>query len=280
MLNILQRAYGKDNFSKLYKTIGSVELKIDVDLVMCDIKKFIQLGLSTRNKVNKDNYKILVDKLEKLLKLVSTDNCLRLNWNMSRGKFYTEPIELYSDIVYGFDMCNYIKVDDEHQICVIDTDTMANLIAFEYVAYDLGETHESIEEMLKNEHVIGVNDPEVIKNYFSDDVCGPYLLSKSLRAEKCFYISDGKINSYFCDKEFSGKSVREPVAHSCKYANFIIADAILGEHKDKKDMYILSVGENKITALIKKGTKEIFSDDVAVRVFGRMFRATPEIKIY
>lgn len=288
MTELIQRKY--PSFSHVVSKLDTTYININSDLIMKDVEK-LELALKKSKSYNKTNIKALITYLNKILKCLNENMELELAWNISSDvdiiKSY--PVSLVCEEAYGINTCNYIEVSPGVKIVDIDTTVLANMIAFEFMFKDLGDTHNSIEKLLRECGVTGIEDSKILTDYLKTIYTNGAIfeLSKTLKIEDSPYKirEDNTIQDYFNTKIFKANTYRDVVNHSCEYANTIVLSNIFKEAiKYKLDFKLLCLSSTRIQFEIKEFPDESIRDtiigDVIIRVFGRRFKVCNKVKIY
>lgn len=288
MTELVQHRY--PSFSHMVSKLDTTSISVNADLIMKDIEKLEQ-ALKKSKSYNKTNIKAILEYLKKILRCLNENAELELAWNVDNNTdiIKSYPVSLVCEDTYGINTCNYIEVNPGVKIVDIDTIELANIIAFEFMFRDLGDTHNSIEKLLKNCGVTGIEDSKVLTDYLK--TLHPngaiFELSKTLKIDDSPYKirEDNKIQDYFNTAIFKASTYREVVNHSCEYANTVLLSNIFKETmKYKLDFKLLCLSPTRIQFELKEFPDESIRDtiigDTIIRVFGRRFKVCNKIKIY
>lgn len=195
-------------------------------------------------------------------------------------KFY--PVEIMSYPEYDIYAADYIQLTNEVMIHV-EYKQLADIIAFELMCRDLGETSDSIEDKLKDIGIIKIHNCEELTKYFEDS---PYQLSKILRVGESPYLNSNKkmIYDYF-GNVFKADRYYEVVRSSCRYAMSFVVESILSKIVPiGLKVHIASVDETGIYLVADKSVEQtitrIVSESVNVRSLGRQFEVQPSITVF
>lgn len=286
MIELTQHGVDQKELMSPFNKLGELTININVELIKNDINRLkVELN-STKNKINKVNINALISHLNKLLKYVDEDGHLELCWDTSGKKSetpYTYPISIVNEPLYKVSTANYIELEDGEKLIEVNLSEIADMLAFEFMFKDLGETHDSIEELLNGCGIAGLVSNAVLINYFKETGDDLFRLSKSMKIDECPYASaeTKKVTDYFHTKEFKASEYRDVIDYSCRYASTIIASDILREAAHfKKEVKLLEVDALTIAFIIKADDEFDINkliDQVSLRVFGRKFLVNTKI---
>lgn len=288
MVEIEQRKIPDDLLISPFNKEGFIELKFNKSLIQKDIGKLEnELKLNRyKNKYDKENLKRATKYLNRIIKKLDNEHKIEICWNMEDNVPDTYPISFIKEPLYGVNTCNYLEIKDNEKIVEIETKSLADLIAFEIMYKDLGESHDTIENLLYNCGIIGYEKADPLLDYFKENNDDIYELSKTMRIEDTpyMYLESKKVHDYFYITEFNGKEYRDVVNFSCKYANAIIMNSILNNGATKgKLIRPLMINATSIAFITDieytDDINEVLIGDISVRIFGRRFRIEPEIQI-
>lgn len=182
----------------------------------------------------------------------------------------------------GISSTDYIKVPSDSSLVSIDYSRLANILAYELMYREYGETNRSIEDKLKDVGVIVTYPDTLLLDVISDDT--PYFDSKIFKVSSSPYYSneDEEVYEYFQGKSFSTKYYAEPVSYSCKHALSFILDELLTKWAGASlQVTLCSINDTSIKCLVKNEEKEEFtalsSGVTTIRLFGRLFDTSPDI---
>ena len=287
MIEIIQQKVPVNTLSGTFTKMDEVAINVNVELIKKDIERLKVMRSEPKNKYDAANIKGLIAYLEKLFKNVFEDSTFELCWEVKDNLPQSYPISLINEKAYGIDISNYIEVAENEKLVQMDMTDLADIIAFEIMARDLGETHESIEELLKDCGIIGFEPASLLTNFFKENGDRVYELSKSMKiGETPYYSYDTKkVHDYFSSKEFKTKEYREVVEYSCKYANTIIANTIVKNSLHCNiDIKLIIVNATNITFIVNAtdevNIKNSIIEEISVRAFGRRFKIEPDIQIF
>lgn len=284
MIEIVQQKLPKNTLCGNFNKIDEVELHMSKDMITKDINRI--KSLKPINKYDKENIKALKNYFNSILKNINDESIFELCWNTDKDLPYSYPINLINEDIYNINICNYIELNTDQNLLEINIKHLADIIAFEIMIRDLGETHESIEELLKDCGILGYQSSKLLTDFFElngDDV---FNLSKSMKIDDTPYYSfeTKKVHDYFSSKEFNKKNYREVVEHSCKYAATIIANTLLkNAFTHSIDMKPIILSSTTLAFIINNSDNETIRkkilDEISVRAFGRRFIIEPDIQI-
>lgn len=287
MIEIIQKKISKQTLMNPYNKMEEISVSVNRDLINKDISRLKEMLDDTKNKYNKKNIKALISYLNKLLKSILDDSTFEMCWNTDKDIPYTYPLNLINERLYGIDICNYIEVEEDEKLVQMNMTSLADIIAFELMSRDIGETHDSIEELLKDCGIIGFEPASLLTDFFASNGDNMFELSKSMKIEDTPYYSfDNKtVHDYFSSKEFKTDKYRDVVSYSCKYANTIIANSIIKNCLHSNiNIKLLMLNATDIVFIVKD-TDEVnikgnIIEEISIRTFGRRFKVEPDIQIF
>ena len=295
MIHLVQHKSPKANLCANYMKVDEIAVKFNKELIDKDIDRLSKLMTEATNKRNILNYKTLIAYLKKLSRKIGANGTFDMCWNTSvkDGLPYTYPLKFINESLYAVDTCNYIELGTDEKLVEIINRDMADLIAFELMYQDVGETHDSIENILSSCGIIGVEDSSILDKYKD----GMFELSKSLKIDESpyKYYETHKISDYFHTKEFDCTRYKDVVSYSCKYANTIVGNNII-DNCEKNGLVCEMLTLSPTTVAFKLHRQEDkdgdtngyidnldietkILDDIVVRAFGRRFKTRPQITI-
>lgn len=288
MIQLLQRKATNNELNSNINKLESMLVDMDKNMVIHDINRLKSELDITKNKYNRENIKSLIKYLEKLVRLTDDDGKIELCWDVKKDDIpSTYPIRLINEELYKIDICNYITVSSDEYILNVDLTDLANIIAFEFMYKELDETHESIEELLKDCGIISAEDPLVILNKFKENNDNVFELSKSMKVSDTPYMSvdDLELHDYFNTKVFKTDRYKEVVEYSCKYAATLIANRLLQNLNLNRIKYkLLAINPTNIVLIIDKiENKEDYTnflESIIIRVFGRKFEVKAKLELF
>ena len=281
MIEMIQYKPSSTELCGSINKLNEMSITMNKELILKDIDRLSNEIKTTNNKKNKENLKALVAYLKKILNNMQEDSTFELCWVTDTSIPYTYPLELIHEPLYGVNTRNYIEIESGEHLIEIDLKDLADLIAFEFMFKDLGETHESIEELLKDCGIISFEKATLLTDTFKNNGDDIFELSKTMLIEDCPYLSfeDKTISDYFHSKKFKGESYREVISYSCRYANTIIANSIVKNYLHKnQEIKLLAIDPTSITLVIA-GDSEVNIDEISIRIFGRQFLIEPKVTI-
>lgn len=269
-----------------YSKLDTVKIKLDKSVINKDINRLNTYLQDTKNKYNKDNLKALIKYLNK----IENKNNLEICWNLRDDIPYSYPVTFINEPVYNINTCNYILLDKTESLVEIDLSDLAEIISFELMYEDLGESHASIERKLTNCGILGFENQEhlmnVIRENNKESRESVYELSKKLKISESPYFSkqDKTMYDYFLNKQFKVDNYKEVVDYSCKYASAIIMNDILkNANKLKVSLQPIEIDGRKIVFIINEHDinklEDRILDDISIRAFGRQFLITSSVSI-
>jgi hypothetical protein len=297
MIQIYQNKYLISDLKSLFIKGNEVTVKMNRDIIQKDLDRLELLNSEANNKYNKNNIKVLIKYIKKLIKGLNDDDTFEMCWELKDGIPASYPIQLINEPDYELDICNYIEVEPGCKVVSIDTTDIANVIAFDEMYRDLGETQESLEEAFKKCGITIIEKGSIIQDYFNRLNVKPYYLAKTgFKVSSSPYISfeTKNIHDYFYSKEFDSSYYRDVVSYSCRAANAVLMKELntrLTSNNDKNKereiiVKVLAVNDTNLTFMVSGNAvnsidlKEIVSDSICIRIFGRRFSFNPNVIIY
>lgn len=287
MIEIVQQRVPANTFANTFTKMDEVSINMNKELIQRDIDRLKEMSENPKNRYDAANIKALITYLNKLLKNILEDSTFEMCWEIKDNLPDSYPIRLINEKAYGIDICNYIEVSENEKLVQLDITSLADIISFEIMARDLGESHESIEELLKECGIIGFEPASLLTDYFKENEDNVYKLSKSMKIGETPYYSyeDRKVHDYFSSKEFKTKEYRDVVEYSCKYASAIIANTIVKNSIHCNiDIKVVMLNATNITFIVNDtdefNIKNNIIEEISVRAFGRKFKIEPDIQIF
>lgn len=196
---------------------------------------------------------------------------INLRWGFIEGILKSTPIQLFDIPYYNINFTKYLILKED--IIKIDLHELADIIAFELMHRDLGETHESLEEKLKDVSIIRTHDSELLVRHFKDS---PYKLSRELKIEKSPYIDYNNTNilEYFLSRRFNLGYYKNVISYSCRKAMSLI----VGNYASRKSgIKLYSLSDTYI--YISNIPIDLVSDSISIRAIGRLFEIKPKLSV-
>lgn len=289
MIELTQYKLNSTDLCGAFTKLGEISVTMNKDIIKKDIDRLKAEMAATKNKYNKLNLEALVTYLTKLHKNIDSESNFELCWNISKKDDlpYTYPVQLVNEPLYKINTSNYMEVGEKEKVVEIDLTDLADIIAFEFMYRDLNETHDTIEELLKDCGIIGYQKSNLLTDFFKENGDHMYELSKTMLIEDSPYKSHEThmIKDYFYSKEFKSKSYRDVVDYSCRYASTIIANSILKNSTHHGiDVKLIMTNATTITFIANIDDEfniyESLLGEISVRVFGRRFMIEPKISVF
>lgn len=288
MIELIQHKVTNSELSNNINKIEEIEVNIDKNMVEHDINRLKKELDKSTNRYDKANIKALIKYLEKLLKNTNEDGVLEICWNNSKdGIPVTYPIKIINEQLYKVDISNYVATASNENIICIDLTELADIIAFEFIFKELGETHDSIEGLLDKCGILSFEDSSILTNRFKENNDKMFELSKDMKVSDTPYMSseDYELHDYFHTKKFKVNTYKEVVEYSCRYAATLIANNILNNLNTNNINYkLLAINSTNIVFIIdkleNKEDYQSFIDEVSIRVFGRRFIVNTKVEVY
>lgn len=288
MIELIQHKVTNSELSNNINKLEEMEVNIDKNMVEHDITRLKKELDNSTNRYDKANIKALIKYLEKLLRNTNEDGVLEICWNNSKdGIPATYPIKIINEPLYKVDISNYVATAANERVICIDLTELADIISFELIFKELGETHDSIEELLDKCGILSFEDSSVLTNRFKENNDKMFELSKDMKVSDTPYMSseEAELHDYFHTKKFKVNTYKEVVEYSCRYAATLIANNILNNLNTNKINYkLLAINSTNIVFIIdkleNKEDYQSFIDEVSIRVFGRRFIVNTKVEVY
>lgn len=280
---LYQNTFKIDNVINMANSEAKVEIDMDKSLMLEDLEAYRErLKRKHLNKYDRENILGISKYIEKLAGAVNEDSILEIKWGLSDKLNIpiTKPLILYKEKLYSFDAMSYMMIKPGMTYVDVNLSSLADLISYDMIFRELGESNAKMEELLENCGIICSNDSDIITNYFSSKGYRPYEDSKVLKVSDSPYLVRDKkaIKDYFGTRSVKADSYRDIVEYSCIMAASIVADNVLknaiNKHTSVQMVSILPT----CVRFIMKGvfTEDYILEDIVgkidVRVFGRRFR--------
>ena len=295
MIAIYQNMEDRGIEEVTFRELEEASFNINRELIESEIIRLTRESETSKNRYNLANIKALKRFLNKILKNMGDGNSLEICWTVKDRIASAYPIEMISEMLYDVDISEYVEIKDE-KLLLVDISKVSEIIAYQFVFRELGETNKSIEEKLNDTSLVSVNVSDSITSIIDKDIM---LISKELKIGDSPFISydRGTIKGYFGFKEYpivkeikaSGKHInntyREVITDSCREVATIIASSIIKTLSDRGvDFRLINVNEAKISMIIDKNIEndaiKDYIDNIEIRAFGRRFKVEPKIEIF
>lgn len=287
MIEILQHSVDDSILLAPYNKMDDIPLNMNKDIIIKDKNRLEEMLKAPVSNTDAINIKALIKYLNKLIKILDKDKNFELAWGVKNGLPVSYPLPLITEKAYGIYTANYIEVDEDEHIIEMNLHNLADLIAYSFMSRDLDETHDSIEELLKDCGILGIEDSNLILNHIAENGDTPYEFSKSFKIGNTPYYSydTREIYDYFHSKKFHTDKYREVVDYSCRYATTIIMNSIIENSAhlgiNVKPIVINTTNITFITnAKDELNIKNELIDEISIRIFGRRFKVEAGIEIF
>ena len=289
MITIQQTGCSMTGLGDLVSRYSRAKLSMNEVAIRDDIEK-LRDKLKTNGiaKQHHKNIQQIIKYLERLIMEIDDEGNLELTWKYTKGKLSCSPISLANCQPYNIRATDYINTGDE-TLTLIDYKDVYEIIAFEMMHRDLGETHESMEEHLKDIGVLSISPANKITDLFDGE--SPVSMSRYMRIGSSPYATDnGKLSwDYFYSAGGEQTAFKSHTYKECTDRTFDIITLILTKSilsnlfkcgvtaevcaVDTDGMFILT--DKDISSSLGK-----YLDTVVVRVFGRKFEVCPKIRTF
>lgn len=295
MIEIMHRAPAQEERTYIIaKHDEPYTLYINTDLLKADMSKYKNEVGKTDNKIDNNNLKNIVKYIDRAYKMVDkATSTIDISWYAGEdGLPKAYPVQFVHEPIYKFNMCNYIELEKYQRLVSINIKELNDVIAYEFIHRDLGETHASIEELLHDCGIISNSDIKMLHNRITEESPDFYSLAKSMMVGETIYLNMEKqqLYDYFNSKVFDYKYkktyYKDVLKYSCKYAMTLVANSILKKAIDAgKKLHIISISDTEVNIIIEdtnispESFKENLMEDITIQIFGRKFRVEPSIEI-
>lgn len=283
----IQQDFSLNELNNLLLKYGDTELSFNKQIIRDDIARLKKelatidgtkkLGAIRQAKINS-----AIAYLERIL-AKAENGVVKINWSINDNTLKSYPVEMKSIPEYKIYSTDYINLCHEKMV-YLDYKELADIIAFEIMYRDLGETHQTMEDKLADIGIVSITDSSKLTEHFIDS---PYELSRIFKAEDSPYLVEGKgkILDYFGNKEFDSNSYREVVSYSCMSAMAFITEALLHKCYTLGIRFKLcGVYDTGIYILIdntdESDIQEKLHEAVYIRTFGRKFEVKPKMQVF
>jgi hypothetical protein len=288
MIELLQYKVNEHELTNQYAKLGEIQLSLNRELIEKDIARLRNEMAISKNKYNIANIKSLIAYLQKLLKNVNDESIFEICWDTDKLKLpYTYPLNLINEPLYNINICNYIELCNNEKLVELDLTDLADIIAIEFMFKDLGETHDTVEDALKECSIVGFTESTVLTDRFKENNDKMYELSKTMRIGETPYMSldTKKVHDYFYSTEIKTKDYKEVVEYSCRYATTLIANDILKNSIHSSiDIKLIMLNATEIAFIVNAGNevdiKGKLINNISIRTFGRKFLIEPKISVF
>lgn len=269
------------------KVVGTeLSIRINKELVQQDINRLESLK-GTIGITDDTNINVLIRTLKKMIKSVDDEGSIELCWNKHKDRIIESyPIRMFNEVPYGINTCNYIELNPGENLIMINVQDMADLIAFEFMYEDLGESHESIETLMKDCELLGYNSASVLIDKFKAEKDSMYYLSKVMKISECPWVdtSNKVVYDYFNTAKFKADSYNKVVEYSCIFASLVIANNLIKKCiKSGTKFRLVMVTATTIGIIVEtEGRVDIKNellDSIAIQIFGRQLIVNADIQI-
>lgn len=284
MINIQQNTRVTELKGLLLK-YGTTVLNVDREEIgrlirNIEIKTKSLVGIQT---INLEYMEEVREYLEWLIS--DEDNYVRITikWGLDEDGILKRSMVEAEYIKNGRDrVCEDSIIDlRKDRLVFINYKEVADLIAFELMHRDMGETHTSIERKLGEVGLVTIRESNVITRHFKES---PYELGRDLYILSSPYIeyNNNTIESYF-SKQFEVEEIkkyRDVVEHSCTSALTLIVESILKNNtQEKEKIRLCGVSGTSISVATSESNVAKLNKSVNIRVFGRRFESYPIITV-
>ena len=269
------------------------EVEADVAKVKADIEKLKKLKSDVKNRINEKNIDICIKELERLEKLIDKEtHKIEIGWSTKDGLAYSYPFNMITDRGYEIDCEKYFKAGEKQKLLELDYSQLSQIIAFELISEELGESIESIDELTETAGMGSINEASMLTDNFEDDMIelskvfkigiSPYITGDKEYIEDYFNRKKFKLKTYFKfkhDKE-AVESYRDVVKYSCKYALSVIAATMIDKilSLGYVGVKLIGISDSKILFVYEDkedvgyDLKDYIDNDIVIRSFGKLYR--------
>lgn len=258
---------------------GKSTLKIDVDLVLKDIKSLENSISTCRNKISVANMKNIIEYLNKLLSTLDRNNNLKLSFSHNNEILISKPVNMEHFEQYGVRMRDYVILGNGSFVSV-EYPYIRDIIAFELMHIDLGYDMDRIENDLGDLGIIYSYPIDRLLSLWEGE-CEPYKDSLVMAVGDSDYVDthENVIYDYFQKYKYDKKKYYTVVEESCKRVVTSIIDRLLRRVSIGLKYRICEVTNNGFTLYALDNVNSIIdelSDTICIQCVGRKFEVKPK----
>jgi hypothetical protein len=289
MIEITQREI---NISPVVKYLtdrsGRFSVKLNRELLERDRDRFKESIDGTKNKISKKNLKAIVAYYDKLIRELDVNSLLKVHWVKSKSNLVElKPVEFVDVEAYGVRISNYIELSCNQKMVSVDIEDLADILSFEFMYRDLGESHRSVEKLLKDCNIISIDSADKLIKFFEKNGDKLYESARHMKIVDTPYrlMDSEEISDYFKTREFRSKTYNEVIEYSCKYAALAVMGSILHRFDARRiKPKVVTINQKKIQLIIEceecsSVELERTIPDIVIRTFGRKFKLSRKVEI-
>lgn len=284
----IQQDFSLNELNNLLIKYGDTNLSFNAQAITEDIRRLekrleeIQERKIPNKEVHKKNIGNIIAYLNRIIKKAG-DKSIKINWSLNDNIVKSYPIEMKSIPEYGIYTTDYINLENNKMV-YLDYAELADIIAFEMMYRDLGETNDTIEDKLSGIGILSISESSELTKYFTDS---PYELSKLLRVASSPYLVPGenKMVDYFGRKTIDTDRYREIVSYSCRCAMAFIVEALMKKASSNGlKIRLCGVFDTGVCLIVPEKENVDIQKEVAeavyIRTFGRKLEVKPKVQIF
>lgn len=279
------------DLERLLNKYGTTSYALDEPLIEDDIRRLGSRLRDVQCPVSKRNIKGLQRNLRKLLKKSRQSDKLDVKWRLEDGRIVGTPRQMIQSIKYHVRPMDYIKKEDG-AIMHLDYSDLLDIMGFEMIHRDIGETRDGLEKKLRDIGIIAVYDGKIMLDILNKKVKPGirfYDMARAVSVRDTDYmeVSGNKVYTYFGEEQPIGDGLYKSVLDkSADTATALILQNILTKINSTRGGNVLVYGvfTGHLYLAMPGGRNEdleqMMSESVMIRALGRKFETFPKIQIY
>lgn len=272
----------KQKAGNLFNKLSSSQFTFNTQLIKDDLARLNKLLTGDISDIRKNNIELTTSYLKRLLAKAEKGD-IKLSWVYHDNKLSSHPIEMASIKNLSVESVDYITIK-QGKMVYVDYIKMCNLIAYEIMYKDYGDSFSTLENKLSNLGIITVYPYTTLENIVPNDV---YDMSKVMKVEESPYLmhGDSGMCTYFGAEVRDKTYYRDVVDISCREAILIILTSLLLKLQDLSIKFNLcGLSDSGFYLLLdcsdEYNIEHLVKENVIVRAFGRKFEVEPSVQIY
>lgn len=279
----------KGEFIGVKSTKG--EVKIYPEAIDYDIDRYSEAYDKAKGRINRRNIASIQKHLGEIRSNIR-GGTVALEIGIEDSIIKTTPL-FTSEYMYNLDDTDYIVLRPNETLVSIRVKELCDLMALEYSYRDFDISKEQIEDILKDESIVGPTEArglfELMEKISADSqgdfyglVCGmqigdsPYL-DKSIKTRA--------INDYFMTTQFSDKKYNRVLNHSCMIATSHIMSYLISSVRNTGRTLVIPLicSADRVSYItrdkVANESLAILSAGISLQVFGRKVIVHPEVEV-
>lgn len=281
--------HNKGEFISVKNTKG--EVKMYPEAISYDIDKYSEAYDQAKGRINKKNIASIQKHIGEIRSNIR-GGTITLDIGVEDSIIKTTPL-FTSEYMYNLDDTDYIVLRPNETLVSIRLKELCDLMALEYSYRDFDISKEQIEEILKDESIVGPTEArglfDLMKKISADTqgdfyglVCGmqigesPYL-DKAVKARA--------INDYFMTTQFGDKKYSRVLNHSCMIATSYIMSYLISNVRNTGRTLVIPLicSADRVSYItrdkVANESLAILSAGISLQVFGRKVIVHPEVEV-